>query len=791
MKKLFTLVAIILGLSVFAQNGKWSRVRIYTGENGIPVLAANGITVDHGEYKKGCCLTTDLSSEELAKIVSLGFSYEILIDDVQEHYKNQNAPGRQQNNSLQAVNCNTTTPLPVPANFTLGSMGGFFTLAEVYWHLDNMATLYPNIFKAREVIDSTTTTHEGRYIYWVKISDNPATDETEPEMLYTAAHHAREPAGVSQLIMYMYYLLENYQTNPEIQYIVNNTELYFVPLVNPDGYDYNYQTNPNGGGMWRKNRRDNQDGSYGVDLNRNYAHFWGYDNTGSSPNTSDDTYRGPGAASEPETQNIETLCVAHQFKIAINFHTYSNLLICPWGYAPSTFTPDSALFMAYGSILTADNAYQFGTPDQTVGYVANGNSDDWMYGEQTLKPKILAMTPEAGDQADGFWPAQNRIVDICMLNIPMDLNAARLLLSYGITHDKDSRFMYPQNGYVHFDFQRLGLDSPASYTVSIIPVSSYITAVGSPRVYTNPALLQLFNDSISYTLSPSTPEGAMIQYIIEVNNGLFGWKDTVTRIYGQPSVLLANNGNNITGWQVSGNWNTTTSDFYSPSSSITDSPSGPYGNNANTNIRTTSTVSLANCIAAQLTFYARWDLEAGYDYAQVQVSTDNGATWNPLCGKYTTNNNNLDNGNPTYTGVHPAWVKEEMSLDDYLGQNILIRYRLRSDFFQNGDGFYFDDLLVEVLDTTASSVQEYNGVIHLSAMPNPCDDYIWVNTSERGEHATIEVYDQFGRFVKSVNTGAGSGAYRMTTFDLAQGVYFIRVNDNGIISTTEKITVVR
>ena len=78
----------------------------------------------------------------------------------------------------------------------------------------------------------------------------------KPQVLYTSIHHAREPMSLSQLIFYMWYLLENYDSDPEVQYILNNTELYFIPVVNPDGYLYNEFTNPTGGGLWRKNRKN-------------------------------------------------------------------------------------------------------------------------------------------------------------------------------------------------------------------------------------------------------------------------------------------------------------------------------------------------------------------------------------------------------------------------------------------------------------------------------------------------------------------------------------------------------
>jgi hypothetical protein len=319
MKFLFTALAcLFLPLLSFAQFSQapyvdsgitYSRVKIYTDDAGINQLAYAGIAVDHGEYRPGYSFTTDLSSEEITRVQNLGFNFVIEIPDVQAYYRNRNSgTERTTQPEVQSDPCASSSSILTPANFTLGSMGGFFTVAEIYWHMDNLATLFPSLVKPKLVIDSNTTTYEVRYLYWMKISDNPLVDESEPEMLYTAAHHAREPAGVSQLIMYMYYLCENYATNPEVQYIVNNTELYFVPLVNPDGYAYNQSTAPSGGGMWRKNRLDHMNGQYGVDLNRNYSTNWGYDNFGSSPNDFDDTYRGSSPASEAEVQNVQSLC---------------------------------------------------------------------------------------------------------------------------------------------------------------------------------------------------------------------------------------------------------------------------------------------------------------------------------------------------------------------------------------------------------------------------------------------------------------------------------------------------
>jgi carboxypeptidase T len=212
--------------------------------------------------------------------------------------------------------------------FGYGSMGGFFTMTEVYARLDSMFALYPNIITQKFSIGTTV---QGRPIYVAKISDNPNVNESEPQVFYNSLIHAREPQAMMTVMYYMYYLLENYGTDPEVTYLVNNREIYFQPIVNPDGYEYNRTTDPNGGGMFRKNRKLNSDGSYGIDLNRNFGYMWGYNNSGSSNIPSDETYRGTSAFSEPETQAYRDFVNSKNFKTTLNYHTYSNLLLYPWG----------------------------------------------------------------------------------------------------------------------------------------------------------------------------------------------------------------------------------------------------------------------------------------------------------------------------------------------------------------------------------------------------------------------------------------------------------------------------
>lgn len=147
----------------------------------------------------------------------------------------------------------------------------------------------------------------------------------------------------------MWYLLENYEHNPEIRTLVDSRALYFVPCINPDGYEYNEQTNPDGEGYWRKNRNPNFDG-IGSDLNRNYGYQWGFNNNG-HPIMEPLMYLEVRALFQVETRAIKYLCEQHEFKIALNYHTFGNLLIIPWGYS-NVSTQDSSQFNALAQLFT-------------------------------------------------------------------------------------------------------------------------------------------------------------------------------------------------------------------------------------------------------------------------------------------------------------------------------------------------------------------------------------------------------------------------------------------------------
>lgn len=755
---------IFSALACFSQE-KYSRIKIYTGTEGLSRLHEQGLPVDHGTTKKNHWIITELSETEIQKVNDLGFKYEIIIGDMVWHYQTQSERTSSSSDGI----CNPID-YPVPINFKLGSMGGYFTYNEMLTHLDSMALKYPNLITVKQQTGDTTSI-EGRIIWNVKISDNPNIEEGEKQILYTAIHHAREAASMSQLIFYMYYLLENYDNDPQVKYIVDNNELYFVPCVNPDGYIYNELTNPSGGGMWRKNRRDNNDGTFGVDLNRNYDYYWGFDNTGSSPNSQSDTYRGTMGFSEPELIALKQFTTSHKIKIAINNHTYGNLLIYPWGYQNSFLTPDSATYSTFAKFMTSENQFKYGTGDQTVGYVTNGDSDDWMYGDTTLKPAIFSMTPESGNQSDGFWPASDRIIDICKSNIRQNLNVALLLNPFFQIKDLSSQWIENDSAYIKFNYSAVGLGSD-SFTVSIL--NNQFIAGSSGKINGLFEHLDTKTDSIEVFLFPGIATGTTFDLVFKTESSDYTYYDTIHKFYGPKQLIFSDNFLNPDNW--TGDWGMDDGDFISAPFSFSDSPGSDYSGSDSK--FTSINIDLTGQLNPVLNFNAKWDIEKGYDYVQILVSEDNGNIWTPLCGKFTVSGTaDQKEGEPVYDGIQDSWVREEISLGQYSNKNIMIGFNLVSDLFVTGDGYFVDDLEIISMPATATGIlsKKTQGV---TFYPGYC-----VITNPEFIKFHFELIDILGRTVK-----AGTVINNIVNYEeVPAGIYYLKLSGKEMENLKYKI----
>lgn len=777
-KKLMALFA--LTMVVILANGQEIYYRIAIPASRTLEAATLGIAIEEGYIKPENQLVLEISASEKNKLEAAGIPTTTLIEDLTAFYVERNAGFAKQPGDTEGLR-----DIPVPLDFTLGSMGGFCTLSELYYHLDNMYSKYPNLITEKTPV-AAYNTFEGRPVYYVKISDNPNDNEEETRVLYTGMHHAREPISLQQMLFFMYHLLENYETDPYIKQLIDNTELYFIPCLNPDGYEYNRQISPNGGGMWRKNRRDNLNSSYGVDLNRNYGYQWGYDDIGSSPDPFSMTYRGPGAFSEPETQMIKEFCEEKQFPFVLNYHSYSNILLYPWGYIGDT-TPDNRSFSEFAHKMTDDNSYPYG-PASLMLYSVNGNSDDWMYAEQSSKPKIFAFTPEVGNYSEGFWPSIDRIIPLCQDQVHANFLAARFAGRYAIVKDLNSLVLSQKSGYLKFSLKRYGLEDGVPYTVSIQPMGNSFATIGQAVNFINPVLLTTLTDSISYTLGENVTDGDEVAYLLTVADGYFTHSDTIVKIYGTPETVFADDCNNMVNWS-SQKWDISTFFFNSAPASITDSRFGNYGSNANTYVVSTAEINLANAKAAVLSYFARWEIERRHDFVQVKASTD-GSVFQPLKGKYTRPSPNpMVPGQPVYDGKQLDWVLEEINLKEYTGKKITLMFNLRSNELINLDGFYFDDLSVGIFDGYTGLSNEKPATASIIISPNPAapSSEITIHGLNEEANTLIDIYDLSGRLLQTIPYTIIKSGFRLS--HLNPGMYVIRISGGSIIYSPQKLIV--
>ncbi|WP_399883761.1 M14 family zinc carboxypeptidase [Streptomyces sp. BBFR51] len=218
-------------------------------------------------------------------------------------------------------------------------------------------------------------------------------DGSKPSVLYMSNQHAREWITPEMTRRLMHHYLDNYKKDRRIRKIVDSTELWFVLSANPDGYDYTFESTDNR--LWRKNLRDvNGDGTIstgdGVDLNRNFAYKWGYDDEGSSPNPTSETYRGASPGSEPETKALDAFQKRIGFTYGINYHSAAELLLYGVGWQVATNTPDDVLYKALAG--TPDNSAIPGYHPQVSSelYTTNGEAD----GHAANVNNMAMFTPE-------------------------------------------------------------------------------------------------------------------------------------------------------------------------------------------------------------------------------------------------------------------------------------------------------------------------------------------------------------------------------------------------------------
>lgn len=408
-------------------------------------------------------------------------------------------------------NAGGTVPATVVPEAALPEPAGpypYRSFSDIRSELLQVDATYPDIADVWDIGDSWEKTQNisDRDILAVKISDNVLIDEDEPEVLIMALHHAREWTTSEIAMEAIALLTSEYGNDTRVSWLVDNREVWIVPVVNPDGLEFS-QTSDS---TWRKNRRDNGDTTYGVDLNRNYngsanndsAGAWGGE--GSSHDTFSDVYCGLAPFSEPETQAIRELVLQRNFTMCLDFHSYGDLVMWPWGYTTNV-TPDNSALVSLGTQLAALNGY---TADQSVGlYPTTGDSLDWMYGFDN----IFAILFEVGDTS--FHPVTTPEVEgIIAESLPpillgIELAGDKYQRGFSIDHTPLGTVEYAASGYeivANITADR-GVDSSGIELVCRVDGGEWQTAGMG---------LSVLNDTYAGILPSGQPGGQIEYYIV-------------------------------------------------------------------------------------------------------------------------------------------------------------------------------------------------------------------------------------------------------------------------------------
>jgi carboxypeptidase T len=687
-------------------------------------------------------------------------------------------------------------------------------------------------------------------IWALKVSDNPDVEEDEPSVYYLGAHHAREPLGVEATMKVLHQLVDNYGTDLIQTNRVNDLQVWFVPLVNPDGHEIVWNGTDT---WWRKNIRDNNNngafdswyqygyGDDGVDLNRNYGVYWG--GLGATDDLTSAVYHGPNAFSEPETSIVKNFLDSHHFVAGISYHTYAGLVLYPTGYYVGANAPDIEAL----SSLAEEMAFTM--PDYTAEaeselYPAMGGCDDYSYAEHGT----FALTIEMG--LDEFIPPANQMNQIVNQNVTpafilMDRVRMKTLtgivtdslsghplvatitipgidntgayrkpyksdsqygryyriLNTGLYSAKFSAYGYKTMTKANVIINNTGqsfaspqmVPSPPASLVGRVTNGSTLQGVpGASVKFLDTPINDMVTDANGYFTVPSTYEGT---YTIDIYKDDLDWiVKPITLNAGDNHIewqlqppFMEDSFETALNWITTGTWATTTSQHVSGTHSLTDSQ-GNY--NASNPFATTAQypnpIDLQDTPNISVSFMVKTSLFPNYDYVNFEVSK-NGTDWQTIDAYYNSSN----------------WTLKTYNLNEYIPGNLYMRFHFVSQGYGNADGIYIDDFKVFmysfVVPTVTTTIPTVKLALHQN-VPNPFnpDTMISYDLPKTG-NMNLEIYNIKGQKVKSLVTGKqeqGNHSIRWdgkdsTGSSVASGVYFYRLDAEGQASLTKKMILLK
>ncbi len=711
--------------------------------------------------------------------------FQLLITDAERHYSEYLASLKRSDEVLTIE------------NFTFGSLGDFYTLEEIYSEFDKLILKYKDYFIKYEIIGKS---FEGRNIYCY--SFGAPLENSKPQILLTALHHAREPASVVAIIYFLQKILDDAKKGEiNAKNLLNERTIFVIPVVNPDGYYFNQIKYPNGGGLWRKNRYKINDSTFGVDLNRNYGpyEFWNSPNGGSVSTPQSNLYRGSEPFSELETRAIRDFCNAKNIRLALNYHTYGDVLIAPYS-SLSKETSDSVLFRYLSSEMTKYNKSAFGLDIKTIGYAACGTADDWMHYDNSLRNSILAMTPEVGNIIDSFWlinydseKRKARILDLAKSffysNLIFVWSGSTNIVPIDFILNSDS-----SDSKLNLTIRNIGLDDLNNECLISIVSSNDNIVLKQNRI--NISELQSTQEIelvFPFFVHSKFKNGTKVDFYVNIEYSDYFRRDTFNVKLYKPNIIpLYESEKHLNLWE---------SQFWGIEYDrelgkyvLNDSPGGKYKDSLNNYLTLQESISLRNLNSALIEFTLKWHIDYNYDIAVLEIFDEAQNKWIPIETSRMKYGLNLKESLhkvdiPAFTGHFPIWIRQYASLDKFLGRDILIRFGLLSGPSLRYEGIFLENINLQVFPEILSYADNYDNFSYISIYPNPVRKgnkllVSKMNNNSQENVIKIEVYNYLGQFIQSSIFQNGN-SMNIATDKLESGIYLLVINNGLRIYSTK------
>lgn len=712
-----------------------ARIQSWNLDEDIKTISSFKISIDSVNRSSGAIIVDLRNGYEFDKLLSYGFDAVRLPDVTRDYYE-------------YLISCSSDDP-----------MQAYYSIDEYHTFMQQTAALYPNICSLVQY----GTSGQNRPLYALKISDNVQINESEPELKYIGSIHGDETVGYDMLIRLIQLLTSQYGIDPRITTIVNNTEMWISPMMNPDGYVLGQRYN-----------------AAGIDLNRNFPMPTGVDHP-------DDNNWGIENIAMMDFSN------AHNFALSINFHGGALVINYPWDYTPVLATDDALLqqlsltYSMHNQPMYNSTEFPQGITNGAAWYIITGSMQDWNYGFTScieVTAEISNTKWPAASTLDTYW-AQNQesllsYIEFAQRGIKgIVTNNAQTPIPATIKISGNTKWI--RNDPVVGDYHRILL--PGIYTVNVsspgyinqsvvvtVPPSGYVTQnfvleaaqltscsgqvrdlaglpIAGALITMGDEGSQAVSDAMGNFTISGIYEGIYELTASAAGFGVFQNELNLRSNSGRQVIVLApplfsdDFEATLTNWTVTSPWAIVQQDG---NGVLTDSPSGNYGNNVNRAIRLTSPLNLQNVRNPRLSLKARWDLETSYDYVYVEGSS-NLSNWREI---------------HRFTGQQNQWQSFTFPLDDWTTGNFYLRFRLRSDFSTTADGIYIDDVIISGYpassiiygDADSNSIvnkqdAEYINQYGIGLDPLTSDPYPWdasrITSADVNANGSISAWDAY------------------------------------------------